>query len=563
MDLRFEDMILGLLGKGRDRKLVECLSKVDWIDLPLEDLEELPRQCESLSDEEVFDYLDQMRRQSAPNHYDNLAGLFDRHEALGKSHFEPPPIDDILRMLRLPGRSRKSFGHLLDHSVESLVSQYGAIAAFDRLCGLPLDLASRFAPAVSREIERSPRKTKAWLLSADGSVLRRIHKLALAASLSSMDLLGTETVRRALRVLLSEWQSDVKTFLQVLQTTDQLLSSRITDVPTEHNLAAVWTHAERVVSIIGRYPPPKDGVVQFFRRIGERTLVQSLTIDLRYEQDVANPELIFPQVLMYFGMNYVYESHAKSISRPLLEEISLLLRFDGHSDILSPRLLQGRKDGQNCLDSIFQNVDESFLEQLNAVNTNPVPSADWFERRKFEIRNGTISVPVDGILWSEVGVYEQRWLKSDLRHVLLELATKIDWDALSAESEISAIAILILVSDMISFAESEPYAVQCAEKVLKACLESQSAQRAKLVKGEAESPLDFPRSIAEAAYRMARSTQLSRTCRVLARTLGILANERPDMLGEISRMLDVAIPMLPVEDVMPLVALRRSLNANR
>lgn len=560
ISLRYADPFLHLHGEHRDRQLVDFLEQTDWIDLPPSALERLAKTSNSLTDTELYTLLDQLRRRNAPHHYKQLADAMAAREPLAKPDFDAPPVDDLLQMLRLPRQSRKRFSFLLDAAVISLVDQYGAIVAFERLCGLPVDLASRFVGPISDLVEEHPRKTKHWLLSPSGSVLRRAHKLAIAAAISSRGLLSVATVRTALRALLADWQQNSELFVQVLKTTDQLLSDEVSvaGLPVGQRLAAVWTHAERVASIVNDDLRPGDNGAGFFRKISHCSLAASLNFDLPYETDVAVPDVMYRQVLLYFGMGYIHSQNRSVMSRPLLREIDKLLRFsDEASSPLSPRLLQGRAKAPNTLDGFLDVVHPDFRTQFNLVNGDRAYAENWFYEREFELAKGPLQPPVDSVLWSEVLAHEQRWLTPSTRLALLSSLSTVDWTKFNEESEASAICALMLAADMISYVDDEPTATKFANDLLLACMCAVPLSDRDL--DGSESPFNFQRAMTEVAYRAARSIDTGRSCRILASTLRIMADRQARLRERIIGLLDVAIPMLPVEHVLPLVVLRRSL----
>ncbi len=560
ISLRYADPFLHLHGEHRNRQLAEFLEQTDWIDLPPSALASFAKKSELLTDTELYALLDQLRRRNAPHHYKQLADAMAAREPLAKPDFDAPPVDDLLQMLRLPRQSRKRFSFLLDAAVNSLVDQYGAIVAFERLCGLPVDLASRFVGPLSTLVEQHPRKIKRWLLSPCGTVLRRAHKLSIAAALSSRGLLSVATVRSALRALLADWQPNSELFIQVLKTTDQLLSDEVSVVglPAGKRLAAVWTHAEHVASIVNDDLRPGDDGAGFFRKISHRSLAASLNIDLPYETDVAVPDVMYRPILLYFSMSYIHSQSRSIMSKPLLQDIDKLLRFsDETSSPLSPRLLQGRSTAPNSLDSFLDVVSQDFRTRFNSVNDERAYADNWFYGREFELTKGPMKAPIDSVLWSEVLAHEQRWLKPVTRLALLDSILTIDWVKFNEESEQSAICALMLAADLISYVEDEPTATKFANDLLLASMSAVPLSESDL--DGSESPFNFQRAMTEVAYRAARSIDMGRSCRILASTLRIMADRQATLRKRIIGLLDAAIPMLPVEHVLPLVILRRSL----
>lgn len=565
MSLKYEDPFLGLLGGNRHQRFAKFLDQTDWIDLPQTRLAELPDQCKNLSDTEFYDLLDRFRRDNVQHHYQQLATSMAERKPLAKPDFDAPPPRDLLQTMRLPTKSRKRFAFLLDYATASLIDQYGAMHALDRLSGLPMDLSFRFVDAFCELVKQNPRKTKHWLLSPGGSVLRQLHKLAISAELVSRGMMSLASLRPALRRLLAEWQRNAELFVQALNTTDQLLSqqSSVTELAAEQRMVVVWSHAERIAGIVGDNFTQGDEGIEYFRKIAHRSLAGALGIDKAYETDVAVPDALYPPLLLDFGMGYLQNQCDSLLSKPLMREIDRLLRLaDDLRSPLSPRLLQGRADGLDCLDSFLKVINTDFRAQFNLVNDGRAPPDDWFSERRFQIANGTVPSPPESILWSEILAHEQRWLDPSTRLALLGLMRSIDWPELVASSEEAAICTLMLAADMIAYLDDEPTANEIANHIMTACIAASPPAVSDLDGTSNDSPLTFRRTITEVAYRMARSIDMERSCRVLANILRTLADQTTALGGRIIELLDTAIPMLPVEHVLPLVELRRALRCN-
>ena len=565
LSLKYEDPFLYLLGHDRNRRFGKFLNKTDWIDLPTAELAELPEQCNSLSDSDFYELLDQFRRRNVQQHYKRLATAMAQHEVLSKPDFDAPPILDLLVTMRLPLSSRKRFSHLLDAAALSLTTQYGASVALERLSGLPVDLASRFSEAFTDLVRQHPTKTKRWLLSPGGSVLGQLHKLAIAAELASRGFVSVASLRAALRRLVAEWEEKSELFVQVLKTTEQLILQQesVAGLAAEQRLAVVWSHAEHIAGIVGDSLGPGDEGTAYFRKISERSLTDSLRIDKAYETDVTVPDALFPPSLMYFGMGYLRSHCTTLLSRPLMREIDARLRLtEDEVSPLSPRLLQGRRGSPDCLDSILRVIDEGFRSQFNSINDNRAPRSDWFEERRLQIRNGTAPRSDYNVLWSEILAYDQRWLDASTRLEILRLMQLIDWPSLYARSEATAICVLMLAADMISYLDDEPTVTEIAKEILTACIAAAPPAVSDFDGTNSDVHLTFKGAMAEVVYRMARATSMARSCRVLASNLRTLADQRVELQYRIIELLNSAIPMLPVEHVMPLVTLRRSLRYN-
>lgn len=565
LSLKYEDPFLGLLGRNRHQRFTKLLNQTDWIDLPPIELAELPDQCNNLSDHEFYDLLDQFRRANVQHHYQQLAISMAQRKPLGKPDFDAPPPRELLQTMRLPIHSRKRLSFLLDTAAASLIDQYGAMHALERLSGLPVDLASRFVDPFFELVKQNPRKTKRWLLSPGGSVLHQLHKMAISAALASRGMLSLALLRKTLRRLLAEWQRNAKLFAQVLKTTDQLLSqqSSVTELAAEQHLAIVWSHAERIAGIVGDNFTQGDEGVEYFRKIAHLSLAGALRIDKAYETDVAVPDALYPPLLLHFGMGYLHSQCDSLLSKPLMREIDKLLRLaDDLISPLSPRLLQVRTGGLDCLDSFLKVINSDFRTEFNSVNDGRAQPVDWFSERRFEIANGTAPSAPESLLWSEVLAHEQRWLDPSTRLALLRLMRSIEWPELVASSEEAAICVLMLAADMIAYLDDEPTANEIANHLMTACIAAAPPAVSDLDGTSNDSPLTFRRTITEVAYRMARSTDMGRSCRVLANTLRTLADQTAALEGRIIELLDTAIPMLPVEHVLPLVELRRALRCD-
>ena len=485
-----------------------------------------------------------------------------QRKTLSKTDFDAPPSHLALQSMRLPLKTRKRFSFVLDMGIESLVDQYGAIEAFERLSGLPVDLAFRFSEPFSRLVARQPRKTKRWLLAENGSVLSRMHKLAICAALTERGQLTIASVRQSLRQFLQDWADASDLFLQILHTTGQLLSNDLSAVAlgVEQRLAITWSHAERITRIVSQYLNEGDDGVKYFRRIAHRTLASQLRIDIAYEKDASNPDDMYAPILLFHGMSYIHSHCNGLISKPLMQEINTLLRFtDNSASPLSPQLLQGRANALDTLDGIFKTVDSGFFEQFNKVNEGRAQPATWFDARTFEIEQGTISLPPDLLLWTEVLAFQQKWLEPATRVALLGLVESIDWGGMVSSSEDAAICVLMLVADLIACVDDEVEMTRKGAELLSAAHSALPLAQKESGDDTGSSWLTFEPALGETAYRLARSGDMGRSCRVLAANLRTLVDLNIIVQREIAEMLELAIPMLPVEHVLPLAELRRSI----
>ena len=219
MSMVLEEPLLALL-TGDRLELLRTFSATDkLLDLPTEYLNNLIKECESLSDLAWFERLDAIRGESASGHYQHLATLMGEEEPMDGTAFDAPMIPSLLRMLRLPLRSRKRASFLVDFAAESLIGQYGPKLALERLGGLPVELAPRFVDAFESLLDDRPRATKSWLLSDDGSVTLRLHKLAIASALSARKKFGMKSIRKALRRLLSDWNTHAELLVRLVNAT--------------------------------------------------------------------------------------------------------------------------------------------------------------------------------------------------------------------------------------------------------------------------------------------------------------------------------------------------------
>ena len=381
MSMIYREPLLGILSGDRANNLRAFSDQSRWIDLPVNMFTDLMDELESLSDLELFDRLDSVRNASAVPKYDHLASLMAQEEPMDGSEFDAPPAASLLRMLRLPIRSRKRASFLIDFATESLIGQYGPMIALRRLAGLPIDLASRFVDAFEAILAKKPKATKSWLLSANGSVLFRLHKLAVATALSARDLFGIKSIRAAIRQLLEDWPTHSELFVQVLRSTgrDLVKVSGEEQLQTSQLLAINWTHAQYVASIIQANTKNLEDATQYFRSRNRQSLGAALYRDDALEQDVSTSDLLGPHVLLFYSMAYIHAQGSEVLSAPLLRSVAEYLRFEDTPDSpLSMRLLQNREVGHDCLDSFLKTVDRSFSEAFNRTNPSRPWVRNWF-----------------------------------------------------------------------------------------------------------------------------------------------------------------------------------------
>ena len=560
VSLSYRDAFLSVFGDDRNQRLADFFGKSNRIDLPKTELTDLERKCDGLSDSELFEQLDLHCRQNVQNNYNQLEGSIRQNETLQKSNFEAPTPHMALQSLRVPHKTRKRFSFLLDLAVDSLIDQYGTIEAFDRVCGLPVDLASRFVEPFADLIKQRPRKTKRFLLSESGSVLSRIHKLAISAALADRDKISIAIIRKSIRALLSNWPSHSKLFLQLLQTTNHLQfhNAEFVELGAEQKLATVWTHSERLSRIVCNNVTSVDQATDYFRNISERAFARELQVDRAYETDVATPSVMHSPILLHFGMAYVHSHDNRVLSRPLLTEICELISYAGEpTSQLSPRLLQGRSNAPDSLDGFLRSAGAAYLDRFNQINASTLPTENWFDERKQEILERKTQTPPERLIWSEVIAHEQRWLGVPVRNQIINLVDTIDWRDLLTYGEETAICTSIVVAEMISYVEDESRAVESGSKFLTAIFAAANDAADEADANTQNSRLGFDQIPAEMAFQMSRAENLGRSCRILAACIRVLAQLTPKDESEFAEMLENAIPLLPGEHVLPLVEVRR------
>lgn len=565
MSMLYQEPLLGILSGNRAKNLRAFSVQSKWIDLPVDIFADLMDELESLSDLELFDRLDTIRNESASPQYDHLASLMAQEEPMDGSVFDAPPTASLLRMLRLPTRSRKRASFLIDFAAESLIGQYGPMIALERLAGLPVDLASRFVDAFEASLADKPRATKSWLLSAEGSVLFRLHKLAVASSLSARKLFGTKSIRAALRQLLDDWPTHSDLFIQILSSTDRdhVEAGSEPRMQTSQRLVTTWTHAHYVASIIHANTEALKDATQYFRSRNQQSLGAALDRDDTFELDVSTPDLLGPHVLLFYAMDYIHAQSSQILTAPLLREVGVRLKFvDTPESPLSPRLLQQREAGHDCLDSFLKAVDMSFSTAFNGANPSRAWDRNWFSNRRFDIRKGVLPDFSDAGSWMEVLAHEQRWLDEKTRSTLVSGFSKMDWPRLLSESEDGSICTLLVIADMISYIPNETEAIERLQDVLVRCNNAAPVKVGDLAGRLGKQKMRLPHMYAEAIYRSARSRDVARSCRVLAAGFSTLIQEQDGLAVEIVDLLGVCVPMLPVEHVQPLVTLRNRLMCN-
>lgn len=565
LSLKYEEPILSILTAKDWQSLNRLLRAADWLDSPDHAIDDLQRDLERLTDIEAFRLLEVHRQSNVQIHYRRLADSFERGIQLTSDDFEIPNPALLLGSMRLPTRTRKRVSFLIDIAAESLIKQYGPFDAFERLCGLPIDLVSRFYSSIEQAIKKHPRKTKAWLLETSGSILARTHKLALCAALVANGEISVARARKSIQSLLEEWSTSAPLFTRILHTYNQRqsLSEALRRLQPAQRLIIVWSHADRIARISNEASLANDQTIGFFEKIANRTLVSQLTIDSTYDSDAANPELLSASNLLLFAISYIQSKCPTVFSSPLYASVNRLLRIEDCEDApLNLRLLQGRQPSFDLLESFLLGPNESLLTELDSNTNTEEHRLGKLAQRMAAVSSGAVAINEDSAMWLDILAYEHRFLVPGVRLRYLEYAKEIEWDAIAESSEEYAVCVLMLVADMISYVDDEPTAIEMGKRML----EDYRSAVQKLDRSEDTKPntvgISFSEAILEIALRMARSTEMSRSCQMLANNLQAVYSLEIGRENEILAVLNKVIPLLPVEHALPLVELQQLLKSN-
>ena len=331
-----------------------------------------------------------------------------------------------------------------------------------------------------------------------------------------------------------------------------------TKVETSVGLAATWTHAHYLASTIHANTEEIDDASKYFRSLNQQSLGAAIARDDSIELDVSAPDLLSASVLLYYGFDYVHKQNAQVFTRPLLRELGEKLKFvDTPESPLSPRLLQKRDAGFNCLDGFLSSVTVSFSSAFNTANPERALDPKWYADRQFEIRKGVLPDLSNSVTWMEVLAHEQRWLEEKIRSNLVAGVSDVDWSRLASESVDMSICTLLVIADMISYTPDEARAASLLRGLLVRC-NTVSPISANDLGGTLDNKeRHLSQMYSEAVYRSARSKDASRSCRMLAAGFSTIVDlGGDDLSSDFADLLGACIPMLPVEHVQPLVNLR-------
>ncbi len=125
------------------------------------------------------------------------------------------------------------------------------------------------------------------------------------------------------------------------------------------------------------------------------------------------------------------------------------------------------------------------------------------------------------------------------------------------ESEVTAVSVLLLIADMFSHVQDESEASEYNLALLQNCTKMAPMHASDFGDpGENNELRLFPRMLIEALYRVARFTDMSRSCNMLAAALASLVHECEALESTIIDVLSAIIPKLPVEHLEPLFTLQ-------
>lgn len=401
----FTDPILGVLSQDVDERLASLENNWEWLDYPPTTRDELISTITQTEPEVArIQALNTIRNDSAPFLYKRLSQALGSRQEVPWTYFHPPPAIAVARYMRVDKTAAKNLAVDLEKAGSALLEQIGAVAAFRRLSGLPVQIPGCVLDGIARLASQDAESALEELTSRSGSPLRRLHRIA-AMRLLSKDLgLSQSEIQGSLTALIDDWKEETEAFVAILHWANRLYDydQNWRSLPSSLRTATVWIHAEQVTSILLDAGAPMQSIARCFSEHDAQPVRHHFLLDLPYEMCVACPTNITSETLLLYGLIMaVGDNPAEWLTEKDRQELRLILTAGEEGKSLPKlALFQDYSRAANAIGSFFagrpvelisciagfetskqfdwDDPDASLLQALASIERSPNDPDGWF-----------------------------------------------------------------------------------------------------------------------------------------------------------------------------------------
>lgn len=443
------DPAFALLDRSIARRREVLTSNIDWFDInsaaravAIDQLVHLPTPMERI------DALNQFRKHSVVARYSDLHAQIAAGARIKYRAFDPPSATALLEHLRLVAGNDQTFAQRLNAAADTLITEYGPSGAVTRLWGLPVKLPEPILRAFRALTPDTRSRTLQELLESATTPLERTHVLALLRTVAEDHHRNPMFVELASQAFVV-WQAHARLFSTLLKWTDvhfeqdeDWLRCSATD-----RLVLVWTHADRIASVVLSAGYDADSVDADFRRIRvPRSIANMLLRNGEYEAAAAHPETITPEDLLFHVIAYVAgDERCDEIFTPeVIQTVSPLLQVTvGGATMQSWSLLRNRRAANNDLGSFLT---------LRPIGLPGIAASDNDAVSEMEGLIGTLEADIASRgAWEYFAALCRPAINADQRPRIDQLARRIDLADISRKNSNDSHLCLVITAALMPF----------------------------------------------------------------------------------------------------------------
>lgn len=312
-----------------------------------------------------------IRDQSVPAFYARLAQQVADGHRISFEELEPPNLGSVLRHLRLEPREQ-TFERRLVHAAELLIQQYGVDEAFRRLSGLPCPLPQPLISAF-HELGSSGRQAAlARWSEGHPSPAARLHLARLARHDPARGSGGLGMSDNSQEIIVASKSGEFAAFMALLRAVGARSAEwrGANGLDTAERIAACWSHASRIYSILRHVADDMDELRNFGEQRSGDGMAALFSDDLGYRSDVACPQTATEEQLLVWGLRY---ATADSLHPAILSGIQphltpVLVHQSGEIPVPAAWLLQDRSLKSNLVQSFLADDIQAFANAVTGFD---------------------------------------------------------------------------------------------------------------------------------------------------------------------------------------------------